>query len=365
MKTIKGFQYYISILLILFTSTICYFVSDFLPYKYVAFILLFCVSVLAMLFEIAPVLIAATLSALCWDFFFIEPRFTFSIGNTEDRFFLLFYFIIAMVNAVLSYKIRKFKKELSEKKNEEQIIMLYNTLFNSLSHELKTPIATILGATDSLKESSLQLSNENKSKLIDEISIATIRLNNQVENLLNMSRLESGSLKLKKDWVYMEELIYTVINKIDINKKNHQLIVDLPENLPLYKIDKVIVEQIIHNLLINALLYTPDFSKISISVLNERLVIDTNEVHKNDELILIISDNGPGFPSDEIEFVFDKFYRINHTIAGGTGLGLSIVKGFVEAQDGTITLENDRQGGAIFTINVPCEISYLNNLKNE
>lgn len=365
MKVKKQYQFLISILLVLITTIICFSITEILSYKYVAFILLFCVSILAMLFDIIPVLIAATLSALCWDYFFIEPRFTFSIGNTEDRFFLLFYFIIALVNSVFSYKIRKYEKEIRVKKNEEQIINLYNTLFNSLSHELKTPISTIIGATDTLRDKTLDISDRNRNLLIDEIAVAGLRLNNQVENLLNMSRLETGSLRLKLDWCEMEEVIYNVINKLDTSTFTHQIIVDVPNNLPFYKLDKGIIEQVIHNLIINAITYTPPFSKITISVLNERTILDTNANKQKESLVLIVSDNGPGFPEDRIQHVFDKFYRINEKISGGTGLGLSIVKGFIEAHQGTISLENSILGGANFTINIPCDTSYSNRLNHE
>lgn len=365
MKLNQKYQYGISVLIVVCITCICYFLFPLLNYKAVAFILLFCVSILAMIFDILPVLLAATLSALAWDFFFIEPKFTFSIGNTDDRFLLMMYFIIASVNSVLSYKIRRYEKQIRTKQNEEKVIQLYNTLFNSLSHELKTPIATIIGATDTLRDKNLQISDENKELLIDEIAIASFRLNDQVINLLNMSRLETGTLRLKLAWCEIEEIIYSVINKLDTTKFTQQLLVDVPSNLPFYQLDKGIIEQVLHNLIINAIMYTPDYTKISISVLHERLILNTTDEIQTDKLILLVSDNGKGFPADKIEHVFDKFYRIHDQVSGGTGLGLSIVKGFVEAHQGKISLENSNLGGALFTIEIPCETSYANQIKHE
>jgi two-component system sensor histidine kinase KdpD len=130
--------------------------------------------------------------------------------------------------------------------------------------------------------------------------------------------------------------------------------VSIKENLPLFKLDVGLMEQVLHNLIYNATLYIAANGEIKITA-----------DFINDKLILVIEDNGEGFPADEIEKVFEKFYRLKNAKPGGTGLGLSIVKGFVEAHNGTIQLENKASGGAKFTITIPTEISFLNNLKND
>lgn len=365
-------QYFISTLIVSIVALIGFLFSNIIDYKIIAFLLLVTVSILAMLFDIFPVLLAALLSALLWNFFFIPPRFTFSVGTTEDKFMLLMYFIIAMVNGTLTYKIRQMEKQAREKETKEKAIQLYNTLFNSLSHELKTPISTIIGATDALKENAEKLTHENKNTLIEEISIASLRLNHQVENLLNISRLESGYLQLKKDWCDINELIYAVVNRLQNKASDHKIQVIIPEFFPLFQLDFGIMEQVLHNLLNNAIQYTPENSTISIGV-KYTLTISghfekDNEAHRDDtsyKLIIIISDDGKGFPKNEIEKVFDKFYRLHNTHTGGTGLGLSIIKGFVEAHEGRIALKNSATGGAEFTIEIPAKASYLNALKNE
>ena len=210
-----------------------------------------------MFFDIVPVLVSAILSALIWDFFFIPPRFTLTVADGEDSLLLLMYFVIALVNASLTFKIRQIEKKASEKEEKENAIKLYNTLLNSLSHELQTPIATIIGATDALRDRETKLSNENKNELVNEISIASLRLNEQVKNLLNMSRLESGFLQLKKDWCDINELIYSAVNKVQLKVCNRKIQIAVPENFPLFKLDFGIMEQVIYNLLTNAFQYTP------------------------------------------------------------------------------------------------------------
>lgn len=347
------YQYLISIALVLLTAAACYFSSQIIGYRTAALLLLVTVSIVAMLFDILPVLIAAFLSALIWNFFFIPPLFTFHIENAEDSLMFLLYFFIALVNAVLTLKIRKEEKKARDKEEKEKTIKLYDTLLNSLSHELRTPISTIIGAVDTLKENKEKISTANQNELLHQIDIASIRLNRQVDNLLNMSRLETGMLKLNLDWCDTNELINAVIQKLAMPYK--QTIVFKPnENLPLFKLDRGLIEQVLQNLLHNAINYTHENATIQI--------IASQELGN---CVISVSDNGYGIPETEIKYLFDKFYRLPETKTGGSGLGLSIVKGFVEAHKGTVKAENNRTGGATFIVEFPAEASYLNNLKNE
>ena len=355
-------QFLVSIILVCSVSAICYFLSAYIGYRVVAYILLVTVSLIAMIFDILPVLFAALLSALIWNYFFIPPKFTFTIGSAEDVLLFMMYFVVAMVNGVLTYKIRQIEKQALQKEEKENAIKLYSTLFNSLSHELQTPIATIIGATDTLKESENKLSDTNKEALVNEISIASLRLNEQVGNLLNMSRVESGYLKLKRDWCDVNELIYSSLSKIKDKTGEHTINVSVVENIPLFSLDFGIMEQVLYNLVKNAIQYTEKNSVVSINAKYTTLVAGHFDQPTpkgkaysdkiSHKLILTISDTGKGFPGNEIDKV-------------GTGLGLSIVKGFVEAHHGNIKLRNIPGSGAEFTIEIPAQTSYINALKNE
>ncbi|MBK8141272.1 MAG: DUF4118 domain-containing protein [Chitinophagaceae bacterium] len=366
-KISRSLQILISLGLVVLISGICYLLSDWMDYKVVAFLLLLIVSLIAIMFDIFPVLVAASLSALVWNFFFIEPKYTFHIGSAEDGVLFLMYFLIVLINAVLTNRIRRIEKQVREKEEKGKTVKLYNTLLNSLSHELKTPISAIVGATDNLLADPAKLTEENKKELIAGISVAALRLNQQVENLLSMSRLESGFIQPKKDWTDVSELLYDVIQRLEQQLKHHQLIIQIEENLPLYKLDYGLMEQVLYNLLYNAALYTPEYSDILIQVNNKADKIYSlntkEEAHSSikketNQLVLTIEDRGPGFPPEEISKVFDKFYRLSNSKSGGSGLGLSIVKGFVEAHNGTVLLENVPHG-ARFTIEIPAETSYV------
>lgn len=335
------------------TAFLCYFSVDFIGYRAVALILLLVVSVNAILFDIFPVMLSALLSAIIWNFFFIPPIFTFHIGTPEDGLMFLMYFVIALINAALTYKIREVERKERDEEEKLKTIKLYNTLLNSLSHELRTPISTIIGAVDTLKESNDKLSLANQTELLSQIDMASIRLNRQVENLLNMSRLESGMLKLNLDWCDTNELINCVIQKLSLPHKQ-TIIFESNENLPLFKFDRGLIEQVLQNLLHNAINYTP-----------ENTIIEIVASQQSNNCVISVSDNGIGIPIKEIKYLFDKFYRLPQTKTGGSGLGLSIVKGFIEAHKGNVKAENNTNGGVTFIIEIPAEASYLNNLKNE
>ena len=354
-KFSKQQQYVLSVSLICFVAALSYLLSDFIEYKVVAFLLLVTVSFIAMFFDIVPVLLAACLSAVVWNYFFIPPRFTFAIQGTENVILFSMYFVIAMVNAVLTYKIREIEKKANKKIEKENTLKLYDTLLNSLSHELRTPISAIIGAADTLQEEKNKLSEESRNELVSEISKASLRLDRQVGNLLNMSRLESGFLKPKSDWCDINELVYEVVHQLEDVLHGKPVEVSIKDNMPLFKIDRGLLEQVLHNLIHNAAIYIPKYAVIAIRA----------SVSKDHHLLIMVEDTGNGFPEDEINYVFDKFYRLRHSKVGGTGLGLSIVKGFVEAMGGRISLQNGEESGAKFIIEIPAQIADLNDIRHE
>jgi two-component system sensor histidine kinase KdpD len=161
-------------------------------------------------------------------------------------------------------------------------------------------------------------------------------------------------LKLNLDWEDIGDLINLVIQKIQTNFSGRKIEFESKEKLPLCKIDSGIIEQVVYNILQNAAQYSPQNSQILIGA----------EI-SNRQLIITIQDQGKGIPEEFLKNIFEKFYRLPNSKAGGIGLGLSIVKGFLEAHGGTINAENCLPKGLKFILNIPVEVSYINNLKNE
>ncbi len=239
---------------------------------------------------------------------------------------------------------REFLDELAQKARFlDESDKLYKTLFNSISHELRIPVATIMGATDTLLTSSH--SGNIQVALYKEIFTASLRLNRLIENLLNMSRLENGRISVRLDWCDMNDVINQVSEELKEELKSFSMVVSISEDMPLVKIDYGLMEQAFYNLLINSCEHAPSLSEINLDV-----------QYDNGELVILVMDRGPGFPEGNIDFVFEKFFRTDGSKAGGLGLGLSIVKGFVEAHKGRIIVENRKDGGSKFTIRIPSEI---------
>jgi two-component system sensor histidine kinase KdpD len=245
----------------------------------------------------------------------------------------------------------KFEREYLRNMAKQAFLLnesdkLYKTLFNSISHELRIPVATIMGASDSLL--TFQHPEEIRKELSMEILKASKRLNRLIENLLNMSRLESGRITLHLDWCDIHDLINKVLeNLLDELKPYHMHIV-IPPDMPLVKIDFGLMEQVLYNLIYNATQYASTSVNLRVKAF-----------YDNGIMTLQVMDRGPGFPRKEISLIFNKFYRVEGSKAGGTGLGLSIAKGFVEAHNGTIIVENRQNGGAKFTIKIPTDIPTL------
>jgi two-component system sensor histidine kinase KdpD len=333
-------------------ALVCYLFEKLLNHTAIALILLTTVSLLAVLMDILPTLIGSLLSAVILNFVFVPPTFKFHLTSLEDYVLMSVYILIAFVSAILNYKIKEAEKEVQDKEEKEKTLAIYNTLLNSLSHELRTPIATIMGAVDNLKDNKELLSPQNSGELLTQISIATIRLNQQVENLLNMSRLETGLFQLDLHWTDVNELVYMVISQL--NPPDGRVVFTPQEDLPICKMDMGLIEQIIKNLLSNALQYTPATAIIHISTACE-----------HSELQIRIQDNGPGVPPQYYEQLYDKFFRVPHTSAGGTGLGLSIVKGFTEAHGGQIKAAPVYPHGIAFTVQIPVSTAEPNLLTND
>jgi len=357
--------YLVSILSVVLISLLCLIVRNSMDYKIVGYILLLLVSLLAIFLEIKSVLLAAILSALALDFLFIKPYYTLHIDNAEDAFLLIMFFIIALINAVLTNKFRRMQRAIHIKETRASTLKLYNTLLDSLSHELRTPIAAIVGSIDTLQQKNVNLSSDMQQNLFNEIEKASMKLNYQVENLLNMSRLESGYIHPKLDWCDVKEIIYNVCDRLAEETKDHKINYIIGENLPLFKLDYGLMEQIIYNLVYNCAQHTPKGASITINAKYEVDLDYDQHIDLIKKCIITISDNGYGFPENEIDRAFDKFHRFKESKTGGTGLGLSIVKGFVEAQNGTISLKNAEDSGAIFTIELNVDCLPINSLKNE
>lgn len=218
-----------------------------------------------------------------------------------------------------------------------------NSLLSSVSHDLRTPLAAITGAASGLLQHKQHL-DAHSYELAQIAYEEAERLNRLVGNLLEMTRLESGSVQVDKEWQPLEEVVGTTLVRLDQMLANHALKTSLRDDLPLVSIDSILIEQVLVNLLENAVKYTPPGSAIDFSAWSEGHTV-----------VVEVADRGPGLPAGDEQRIFDKFYRSRPASAPGVGLGLTICQAIVEAHGGRIWAANRPGGGAVFRFTLPLD----------
>ncbi len=218
---------------------------------------------------------------------------------------------------------------------------LRNTVLSAISHDLNTPLTTIVATADWLKQQTS--ADDKRHEYVTLLYEQSIRMKNLVVNLLDMARLQSGKVRLNKQWQLLEEVVGTALRTMKQALVAHQINIDLPGNLPLLEFDAVLIDRVLCNLLDNAAKYAPAGSRITISA---RI--------KQQDIWISVADTGPGLPESLKDQIFDKFTRgEKESSKAGVGLGLSICKAIVEAHDGKIWANNKSPHGAIFTFSLP------------
>ena len=220
-----------------------------------------------------------------------------------------------------------------------------SSLLSSVSHDLRTPLAAIAGTSSSLLDSGTTLSDDTRREMLETIADESNRMSLLVDNLLHITRLESGHIALNRQWYPLEEVVGSALGRLKKPLQGRDVEVKLPPDLPLVSIDGVLIEQVLINLLENATKYTPAGTPVSVQARTDA-----------QQLQVEIADHGPGLTDSERQRVFDKFYR-GAAAPGrrGAGLGLAITRAIVEAHGGRIWEENGPQGGARFIFSIPLE----------
>ena len=222
---------------------------------------------------------------------------------------------------------------------------LRNSLLSSISHDLRTPLATIVGSASTLVEEDDTLKAEDKLELSHAIYDEAQRMSSLVNNILDMARLDAGAIELNKQWYPLEEIIGAVLTRLQKRLTDRLVTVKLPPGIPMIFVDAVMIEQVLINLLENALRYTPEGSSLEIMAEASSFAVEIS-----------VADQGPGIPKGIENQLFEKFYRVRHEAAqSGVGLGLAICRAIIEAHGGSIQAQNRPTGGAVFSFIIPLD----------
>ena len=250
---------------------------------------------------------------------------------------------VYVTKAASSIERALFAEQASQAEILKATEKLQTALLNSISHDLRTPLASITGVLSSLRLEDGMIDAETRRDLVETAFGEAERLNRLVGNLLDMTRLESGTMKISLQPCDIQDVIGSALNTLSNRLDGHPVFVDIPPDLPMVPVDFVLINQVLVNLLDNAAKYSPESSPIEIHARGH-----------DDSLEVDVDDFGPGIPEEDLERIFEKFYRvkrIEHVV--GTGLGLSICKGIVEVHGGKIWAENRPGGGGRFAFTLP------------
>jgi two-component system sensor histidine kinase KdpD len=224
-----------------------------------------------------------------------------------------------------------------------EVERLRNSLLSAVSHDLRTPLASIMGSSSTLLEGGHKLTPETRRELTEAIYDEAERLNRLVANLLDVTRLEAGAVVVRREWQPLEEIVGVVLNRMGRSLDGHPLTTRIPADLPLVPVDAALIEQVLFNLVDNAARHTPTGTPIEVAA-----------EAGGGEVVVSVADTGPGVPAGEEERIFERFQRGPRGKAGGgIGLGLTVSRGVVVAHGGRIRVERRPGGGAVFRFTLP------------
>lgn len=304
-----------------------------------------------------PAVVAAILSVAAFDFFFVPPHLTFAVADSQYLFTVFVMLAVAMLIGTLAARLRsqvhtartlarervRLAKEAEEARLQGETERMRSALLSSVSHDLRTPLAVITGATSTLLEQEAALDDEERRDLLRTAADEAGRLNRLVGNLLAMTRLEAGAVEVHREWHSLEDLIGAALHRLEPLSDGRAFTVHVPDDLPLVPVDDVLVEQVLFNLAENALKHGASSAPIEIGA---RQAAGDVEV--------CVADRGPGLPPGAGQRLFEKFYRGEGVRRSeGAGLGLAICRGIVEAHGGRIRAADEPGGGARFTFTLP------------
>ncbi len=299
------------------------------------------VMICATVFGRGPSLLAAAASIAIYDFFFVPPYFTFAVADFRYVLTFAMMFGIGIVMSTLTDRLRRQEGAAMQAAVRAETEELRSALLSSVSHDLRTPLAVITGAATTLRDDP-GLSVQTRAELLDTVCSEAERLERLLANLLDMTRLDSGTVALKTEWVPLSELVGSALVRVERRFPDQRATITIPEEFPLLHVDPVLMEQLFVNLFENAAKYAP----------RDR-PIDIRAWRRDDAAMVEVCDRGPGVAVGDEQRVFERFTRGEHAGTDGVGLGLPIARAVAMAHRGALTLRRREGGGSCFRLVLP------------
>lgn len=311
----------------------------------VAMVYLLAVVLVALRFSRGPAALAAVLCVAAFDFLFVPPEGAFTV---EDGQYLLTFAIMLAVGLVVSGLVERTRAQAREQaalEMETETERIRSTLLASISHDLRTPLAVLTGASSSLVEAGERMAPQERQALARSLFEQSREMSERVSKVLQMTRLETGALRIERDWASVEEIVGAVLERLRDRLGAHRVLVELPADLPLVRVDAALVEQALANLLENAARHTPAGT-----------VVRVRAACGDGQLVLSVVDYGGGLPAPERERVFRKFeHGSPEGASSGLGLGLAICRAIVRLHGGRAWADSVADGGISFHLALPAE----------
>lgn len=308
-----------------------------------------------------PALLASFVAMLCFNYFFIPPVHTWTISDPQNLFAWAAFTITALVAGELSaYATRRAReaerlyeelqaafKTTTESEALKQSEKLKSALLDAVTHDLRTPLTSIKASVTTLLDSegghrTIELNSEGRAEFLDIINEETDRLNGFIEGMVQLARIEAGSVNASGRLSHIEEIVSIALDRAEKVLADHDLVLNLEKELPLIRVDARAIAEVVYNLVENAGKYSPAGTTVTITAASH-----------GDRVFISVMDEGKGIPEEMREHVFEKFVRLEDSVADGLGLGLAISRGIIDAQNGTIEIkpgENEKGTNVVLTL---------------
>jgi two-component system sensor histidine kinase KdpD len=287
----------------------------------------------------------AVLCVAAFDYLFVPPRGTFTIDDVQYLLTFAIMVVVALVISRLVRDVREQSRAQAELAIEAESERIRSALLASISHDLRTPLAVIVGASSSLVDAGERLRADERQALAKSVLEQSRDMSERVAKILELTRLEAGGLTLERDWSAPSDIVRAALSRLRERMASHRVIVDVPDDLPLIRVDAALIEQALGNLLENAVKHTPPGTVVSVKA-----------QRRDGELLVSVEDFGGGLAPDQVEHVFEKFWRASpEGGAGGVGLGLAICRAIVALHGGRVWAECLAGGATAFRFVLPID----------